>query len=386
MRARRTIPLAWLTLANQQVRFLVAIIGIAAAGSLLYLQLGLRDSLYDTSVKLHEKLNADIVLVNRSSTNLSGLQSFSRRRLAQVYGDSRVVSAEPLLVGQVPWKVEQTDRLRNVTAVGVRPGSHPFLDKEIDEQLSKLKGFSNILFEKKTRKELGPVQKMYQSGESVRTEINGQRLSVDGLISIGANFTSDGFILTNDLTYRQLRQGYPHEGIDIGLIKLEPNSDAEQISMEINKILPKDVELLTKKAFIEREKKYWRENTAIGFIFSLGSIIAIVVGVLIVYQILHADVTDHLAEYATLMAMGYEYSSIARSIANQGLIIGLIGCFPSALVGQVVYKLIASVSVLPIRMTSARIGVVSVSLMVIATISAVTASTKLKAADPAEIF
>lgn len=386
MRARRTIPLSWLTLVNQQVRFLVAIIGIAAAGSLLYLQIGLRDSLYDTSVKLHEKLNADIVLINRSSTNLSGLQPFSRRRLAQVYGDPRVISAEPLLVGQVPWKVEQTDKRRTVTAVGVRPGSHPFVDKEIDEQLGKLKGFSNVLFEAKTRRELGPVQKMYRSNERVTTEINGQKLFVDGLISIGANFTSDGFILTNDLTYRQLRQGYPREGIDVGLISLEPNSDAEQISQEINQLLPKDVELLTKEAFIEREKKYWRENTAVGFIFSLGSIIAVVVGILIVYQILHADVTDHLAEYATLMAMGYQYSSVMRSIANQGLIIGLIGCIPSALVGQVVYKLIASVSVLPIRMTSTRIGVVSISLVVMASISAITASTKLRAADPAEIF
>ena len=30
-----------------------------------------------------------------------------------------------------------------------------------------------------------------------------------------------------------------------------------------------------------------------------------VVGVVIVYQVLFADVNDHLAEYATLKAMGY---------------------------------------------------------------------------------
>jgi putative ABC transport system permease protein len=41
------------------------------------------------------------------------------------------------------------------------------------------------------------------------------------------------------------------------------------------------------------------------FIFGLGVAMGFIVGIVIVYQILYTDVSDHLAEYATLKAMGY---------------------------------------------------------------------------------
>ena len=49
---------------------------------------------------------------------------------------------------------------------------------------------------------------------------------------------------------------------------------------------------------------YWAEATPIGFIFNLGVSMGFIVGVVIVYQVLYKDVSDHLAEYATLKAMG----------------------------------------------------------------------------------
>ena len=68
--------------------------------------------------------------------------------------------------------------------------------------------------------------------------------------------------------------------------------------------LPNDVKVLTKEGFVEFEKKYSSENTSIGFIFTLGTAIGFVVGVVIVYQILSSDVAEHTSEYATLKAIG----------------------------------------------------------------------------------
>ena len=50
---------------------------------------------------------------------------------------------------------------------------------------------------------------------------------------------------------------------------------------------------------------YWNRATPIGYIFAFGAIMGFVVGAIIVYQILFADVSEHLREYATLRAMGY---------------------------------------------------------------------------------
>jgi putative ABC transport system permease protein len=62
--------------------------------------------------------------------------------------------------------------------------------------------------------------------------------------------------------------------------------------------------------FVMRERKYWEENTNIGFVFSLLTAMGFVVGIILVYQILYTDVADHWSEYATLKAMGYSNTCI----------------------------------------------------------------------------
>jgi putative ABC transport system permease protein len=60
--------------------------------------------------------------------------------------------------------------------------------------------------------------------------------------------------------------------------------------------LPKDVLVLTRTEFGEREKQYWATSTPTGFIFGFGAAIGFVVGIVIVYQILYSDVSDHLPD------------------------------------------------------------------------------------------
>ena len=48
-----------------------------------------------------------------------------------------------------------------------------------------------------------------------------------------------------------------------------------------------------------------------------------VVGCVVVYQILYSDVTDHLPEYATLLAMGYRLKSLFFVVAREGFLLAL---------------------------------------------------------------
>ena len=71
----RKIPLAWLLLTRQPLRLAVAIAGISFAGILMFMQLGFRDGLFDTSVTIHKLLDADLVLISprsKSSISMSG--------------------------------------------------------------------------------------------------------------------------------------------------------------------------------------------------------------------------------------------------------------------------------------------------------------------------
>ena len=70
----RKIPLAWLLLTRQPLRLAVAIAGISFAGILMFMQLGFRDGLFDTSVTIHKLLDADLVLISpRSKSSISCL-------------------------------------------------------------------------------------------------------------------------------------------------------------------------------------------------------------------------------------------------------------------------------------------------------------------------
>ena len=53
-----------------------------------------------------------------------------------------------------------------------------------------------------------------------------------------------------------------------------------------------------------------------------------VVGAIIVYQILFADVSDHLAEYATLKAMGYTNRYLFGVVLQEAIILAVLGFLP----------------------------------------------------------
>ncbi|MEB3234248.1 MAG: FtsX-like permease family protein, partial [Cyanobacteriota bacterium] len=133
-------------------------------------------------------------------------------------------------------------------------------------------------------------------------------------------------------------------------------------------------------------KTYWRTSTAIGFIFTLGAAMGFVVGCVIVYQILYSDVSDHLPEYATLMAMGYRLTALLGVVAREGLLLAVLGYVPAYVAGQGLYSLVRSGTRLPVYMDPNRAALIFVMILVMCMGSAALAMRKLGDADPAEIF
>jgi putative ABC transport system permease protein len=144
------------------------------------------------------------------------------------------------------------------------------------------------------------------------------------------------------------------------------------------------VKVYTKDGFVEFEKNYWRTSTSIGFIFTLGAGMGFVVGCVIVYQILYSDVSDHLPEYATLMAMGYRLTSLLGVVAREGLLLAVLGYLPAYATGQGLYLMIRTQ--LPVAMDTPRALTVFTMILVMCMGSATLAMRRLADADPAEIF
>jgi len=114
--------------------------------------------------------------------------------------------------------------------------------------------------------------------------------------------------------------------------------------------------------------------------------LGLVVGIIVVYQILYTDVSDHLQEYATLKAIGYKDSFLFSIIIYESLILSVFGYIPGFLISLLIYRIATNATFLPLRMTAERGVVVYLLTIGMCVVSGALALRRLRKADPAEIF
>jgi len=382
----RRIPLAWLLLTRQPVRLAVALAGIAFAGILMFMQLGFRDGLFDASVTIHRLFDTDLVLISPRSSSSVSMAGFPRRRLVQAMADPDVEGITPVHWNLLLWRNPDTKATRSILTLGFEPADPLFTDPSLAPKAKLLQDRGRVLFDELSRPEFGPVAEWFRGGRTVESEINGKKVRVAGLVGLGTSFGADGNLLTSQETYLQLLPNTPPGSIEVGLIRLRAGAVADEVVERLKRDLPDDVSVLTKTGFIAFEQNYWRSSTSIGFIFTLGAAMGFVVGCVIVYQILYSDVSDHLPEYATLMAMGYRLPTLLGVVAREGILLAVFGYLPAYAAGQGLYLLVRNATQLPVSMNLTRALTVFIMILVMCMGSATLAMRRLGDADPAEIF
>jgi putative ABC transport system permease protein len=383
----RRIPLAWLQLMREKIRLLVALAGITFACILMFMQLGFQDSLLESAIRFHVALKGEIFLVSPQSNALIAMNTFSQRRLYQALGFEGVRAVSPVYLSFALWKNPETRRTRSIFVVGVDPSADLVdLPGLTPDELEEIKKADVVLFDRRSRSEFGPIAQWFEAGQEVVTEVGNRRVRVGGLFEMGATFGADGTILTSDLNFLRIFPQRERGLVDIGVVQLQPGVDPKPLLDQMRALLPEDVRVLSRAEFIDMERSYWEEGTAIGFIFGLGVAMGFIVGIVIVYQILYTDVSDHLAEYATLKAMGYTDTYLLGVVLQEALLLAVLGYIPAFALAVLLYDLTANATLLPIAMTFNRAMLVLGLTVSMCFISGAIAVRRLRAADPADIF
>lgn len=107
---------------------------------------------------------------------------------------------------------------------------------------------------------------------------------------------------------------------------------------------------------------------------------------MIVHQILYTDVNDHLAEYATLKALGYDNRYLASVVLKEALVLSLLGFLPGLAIAKALYVATAQATLLPMDLTPMRMVLVLLLTMGMCSGAALLAIRKLRHADPADVF
>jgi putative ABC transport system permease protein len=143
---------------------------------------------------------------------------------------------------------------------------------------------------------------------------------------------------------------------------------------------------MTRDEYVEMERQFWLTHAPIGFIFGLGTAIGFIVGMVICYQILSTDVADHLSEYATLKAIGYPNHALSAVVLQEALCLAVLGYVPGLAATAVLYKLLDTLTGLPMRLSLGRGALILVLTILMCIGSGFLALRKVKAADPADVF
>ena len=264
--------------------------------------------------------------------------------------------------------------------MGFNPKDDVFLIPEIKDNLSIIQRQDTVLFDRLSRSEFGA------STIGLKTELGGRRQTLGGIFTMGPSLRFDGAVIVSDQNFIRIFAGRSVDDVSLGLIKLKPGADIKVVQEELRQTLPSNLKVLTRREAEARDQKYWVTSTSVGYIFGIGAVMGFIVGMVIVYQILYTDISDHLSEYATLKAIGYSNFELSLIILQQAILLAILAYIPSFFVALGLYKITFIATNLPIQMTLTRAVFVFCATGVMCISSGLISLRKVIEASPGDLF
>lgn len=383
----RNTPLSWLQLTSQRTRLVIASLGIAFAAMLIFVQLGLLEAMYTSNTSVHRQLRADLIMLHAETETFISGQAFSKRQLYRALGFKGVKSVNSFSYLIHNFKNIQTGKNQAIAIFGIEPSDSPFEIDELNQNIELLKLTDVGLFDRQSRAEYGNITEKLDANHPVIVELIGHRIKLQAATQfVGPSFAIHGSIITSKYSLSRIYPQLSPENVFVGLITLDDGANANQVIKNLRSRLPADVKVLTKKEYIDLEENYWKNNTPIGLIFSMGAAIGFVVGVIIVYQILYAEISDRIPDYAILKARGYKSRYFLGLLFQASVGLSIAGYLPGYILASLLYSAAATSTKLPLKMTSERALLVLVLTILMCLMSSVIAARKLEDADPADLI
>ncbi len=374
----RAVRLSLRLLLHERGRLVASVGGVTFALLLMLLQIGFRNALLDSALQLLRQVDADILVINKEKDPFLARNNMHKERLYQALSVQGVETASPLWIALLQWKNLEEETLHPIRVIGFRPDMPTFLIDEVRQDAPKLKRIGTALLDDHSRSSYGDLP-------DAIAQVNLREIEIVGTFPLGTDFEVDGSLLVSDETFFELTRHSP-DWIEMALLKLVPGTEPGPVLEELARILPGDVRAFSKAQLIDRDLAYWRTGTPISVILLVGVALGFAVGVVICYQILYTEVLDHLAEFATLKAMGYSDRYIQWVVISESVLLSVLGFVPSMAMGTAMLALLGWSSGLPAGLTLADAANVGALALSMCTLAGLLALRKVRSLEPAELF
>ncbi|MET4129821.1 FtsX-like permease family protein [Roseovarius sp. MBR-6] len=379
------LPIGWLQLTHSRPRFAAALAGVAFANVLVFVQLGIMNSMATATMKPYGFFQADIMISASDANSMTEGGNVARQWLFQALADPDIIAGTGLFVGNVNWA--RPEKTLGLTTYGIDPAQPGFLSPDMAAKATTLQLQNAGILDRFSRGLPRDEAAAIRPQTPLSFEVTGTTLTLYDTFAGGGGFGGDGFMMVSDQTFLTLFPARTSAAPDHILLKLAPGADANRVAARLrNLISDKSLRIRSYAQAAAEDLSYQQTKRPTGIIFGFGVIIGVLVGIVIVYQVLSTDVADHLSEYATFKAMGYPQRFFIGIVLEEALILALLGFIPGFAVASALLAGMAKATNLPLEMTSAMGGTVFFGTLAACAISGAIATRRLASADPADLF
>jgi len=389
------INLAFANIVSNWGKTILSLAGIGVAILLIFMQLGFRGAVADTATNIYDRLDFDLLVRSRNYLHFIDAGTISPNICHEISSIEGVESVKFLNVSVASWR-NAAGEFKGLLLLGIEPEDHPLQDSAIAEQLRHLQSLDALLIDQKTHREFSPRDgRRFSRNDIGRTVfVADQPMRIQGIFSMGAGLASNGAAIVSADSFYQLIPLFRGERVTFGLIKLSADQNRSSMLKQLQQRfavggqdpLTYSVDILDRQQVIQRELDRWMGETPIGFIFSLGVMLAFLVGAAIVYMVLGNDVANRLNEYATIRAMGYTNYYLALVVMRQAVYLALFAFFPTWLVAMGLYGLTTWLAGIELEMNFTRVCFVFFLTLLMCCLSGGLALRKLWQVAPADLF
>jgi putative ABC transport system permease protein len=382
------------------------------------MELGMFGGVGKTATMLFDNLKFDLLITSNEYMDLSRPGDLDRGRLAQARAVTGVAATDPLHVGVGQWRLparrglfgkmtRSGDRM-SINLLGVPPNrvADVFLvdegkvfanAEEANRAGSKIARTNAFLIDRKSTSAFGTFEELKaipadgsdvpggQAGDRNAVRLNGMRAEVVGEFEIGTGFSWQGMLICNEETFANYLYRSP-DRVNFGLVHLEAGSNLHEVQRNLKAVLPSDVKVYTREEISNSERRYWLKLTSVGQFLYVAVVLAIVVGIIFVYQMMAADIRNMLPEYATVKALGYRPAYLTKVVLWQAVQLALLGYLPGFVAAFGLFYAAREVGGIPARMTVTIAVEVLLLTLAMCLASGVLAVRRVHSADPADLF
>ncbi len=379
------LPIGWLQLTHSRTRFAAALAGVAFANVLVFVQLGIMNSMATATLKPYEFFHADVMISASDANSMTEGGNVARQWLFQALADPDVTAGTGIFVGNINW-ARQTKTL-SMTSFGIDPALADFLGPALKAKTSTLQLQNAAILDMYTRGLPRDEAAAVRPQTPTSFEVSGKTLTLYDTFQGGGGFGGDGYLIMSDQSFLTLFPARRSSAPDHILLQIASRANPELVASRLKTIISdKSLRIRSYKQAGADELSYQTTKRPTGIIFGFGVIIGILVGIVIVYQVLSTDVADHLGEYATFKAMGYKQQFFFGIVFEEALILAVLGFIPGFLIASGLLVGMKKATALPLAMTWNMAAMVFVGTLFACSLSGAIATRRLAAADPADLF